>query len=524
MENKLIPVEVKKRQSLFRFILNKITTRIVLHDNIGIKKISNEDNELIASIINTALVTYNTNNDVPLNEEELKKIQKRLKKLNTYTYEGDSEKVKKEQEEQEKKLGHKLAIKDIHGYVFTPTNVLFLKEDEWDKWKKGENLEDFTKVIVHEGFHFLTQGFSIKYLTNKAIVEGSDESFCIKTFRDAGYSRVILSPRNGDLLHYNFTSASNYYPAISIMNILGTMVGIKPEVSALKNDGKFEEAVKEKYGKEFYLEMIRMINKQTNIREYNKLENPAKAYKDSLNYVLGEIVNKIIETSKNPEDAVEQLTRFQLAEKWGGRIIFRNKDPKTNKITFMRDNSFEANYRYAFSRVAIRLKERGYSFSEEQLDQCTYKQAKFRPIAPVEYLNIQNGENIFRHKIINIMNFYRMYYGKKSPQEFISSPQLKMYEYCVRKQKERIRQKQRHRLDRMKVKNTEQTKAKITRIESERIRVSNMQRQQDTLPDSIPVINPNNNRQSSIPTINPNNNQKKSNNKDDDNKLLFGDF
>ena len=114
----MIPVEINKRPSLGRLIRNKITLAAVSWTNQGFEKLSDADTKIVASIINTALITYNEKTGHPLSKEDIAKIQKRFDEFDVYTFEGDSERYKRRYAKQEKKLGRKLTAVDIKGFIF----------------------------------------------------------------------------------------------------------------------------------------------------------------------------------------------------------------------------------------------------------------------------------------------------------------------------------------------------------------------------------------------------------------------
>ena len=441
MENKLVPVEIKKHHSLGRFIRNKITLAAVSYSNKGFEKLSDEDTRIVASIINTGLIQYNEKNGHPLSDEDIKKIQERFNEFDAYTFEGDSERYKKRYEKQEKKLGHKLTGIDTKGFLFTPTSILMLKKDEWEQFKKGEKIVYFTKVVTHEGFHFLTntKHNNMSKIGEKLTSEGADESFIVKTFNGGRHSRIINDAQKNGLIHYNFDSESNYGPLISIINMLGTMVDVNPEVSALKNDGEFVKAVKQKYGDEFFKRIIKVTEKLADPTEFNKIENAPRYCKTVQNKVIKTITDDILENVKNPEDAVRRLKTLQKAEEWSMRILIARRDHKTRKfIEFDADKSFENYYRYTYVRVIDRLEEKGFTNVEQMLEQCRYKETSFRKLSKVDLENSFAGRVRFKKRIKNSILFYENYYGEKNPEKYIDQEQLALYDRIIDGQKKKI--------------------------------------------------------------------------------------
>ena len=73
MDNQLIPLEVKRRQTPARLIKSLTTLAISSFSNTGVKKLAPEDANLIASIIYTGVVRYNNTNGNMLDFKDLLK-------------------------------------------------------------------------------------------------------------------------------------------------------------------------------------------------------------------------------------------------------------------------------------------------------------------------------------------------------------------------------------------------------------------------------------------------------------------
>ena len=78
MDNKLIPLEVKRRQTPVRLIKNLASLAFVSIYNQGLKKLDEQETNIAISIINTALHKYNEKNNHPFSAEEMKKIQSKI--------------------------------------------------------------------------------------------------------------------------------------------------------------------------------------------------------------------------------------------------------------------------------------------------------------------------------------------------------------------------------------------------------------------------------------------------------------
>jgi len=426
----MIPVEINKRPSLGRLIKNKITLAAVSWTNQGFEKLSDADTKIVASIINTALITYNEKTGHPLSKEDIAKIQKRFNEFDVYTFEGDSERYKRRYAKQEKKLGRKLTAVDTKGFLFSPTSILLLKKAEWEKFKNGENIVYFTKVVAHEGFHFLTntKHNNMSKMGEKLPSEGADESFITKTFNDGEYSSVISYPPSTGLIHYNFNTKSNYGPLVSILNMLGEMVGIKPEVSAFKSDGEFVNAVKKIYGRSFYRRILKVTDKLAGGEEFSKLENAPRYIKTVQNYVLKAITDDIIYNSKNPEDAVRRLKNLQEAEKWSMRILIAEKNIKNGKFErFETDRSFTNYYRFTYTRVIEELRERGFTDVEQKLAQCKYKPVRFKLLVKEKPEKNAISQARFQNKIKDTIVFFKNYYGEQNPSRYLTKEQIQTY-------------------------------------------------------------------------------------------------
>ena len=438
MEKHLVPVEIKKHQSLGRFIKNKITLAVVAISNKDFEKLSDEETKLVASIINTGLIAYNKNNGNPLTDEDIKKIQERFNDLDVYTFDGESKYYEKKREKLEKKLGKKLAGADTKGFVFTPTGRLLLNKEDWEKYKRGENTIPFTKVIVHEGFHFLTNqpNNNMSRIGERLTSEGADESFIVKTFAEGRKSRVMNDPSKNGLVHYNFNSESGYGSLVSIVNMLGIMVGVNPEVSALKNDGKFVDAVKTRYGRSFFRRIMKTSNKIASVEDFNNIKHVPKYHSDMQEYVIFTITKDITDNVRSPEDAVRRLKALQAAEEWYSRILIAKRDKDTGKfLGFERDNTFENYYRRTYVRVINKLREKGFTDLRE-VEECSYKETQFNSLMRVDIDNIPKGRQRFKARIRNNITFFKKYYGKDDPSEFIKKEQLALYNRIEAEDKE----------------------------------------------------------------------------------------
>ena len=490
MENQLVPVDVKKRFSIGRFIKNGITLAGSAIATKGFKKLSNADTNLLISIINGNVIAYNEKNGNPLTEEDISDIQKRFNDLDIYSFRGESWYYKLKNSIIEKAKDKKMEGRDLRGFVFTPTGRLMINEEEWEKYKTGIDQnpdmldEKFIKVITHEGYHFLTnqKNNNMNKFGEKVTSEGSDESFIVKAFNNGRLSRVMSSSGRTGLTHFNFYSDSPYAysVAVSIMNMLGTMVRVNPEVSALRNDGKFVDAVKERYGEAFYKRLIKATNYLLNSEVPNRNKNEAKFHQLVQNFVLKAIRDDIVENSKNPQDAARRLRDFQKAEEWSARILLtpdnrpkkqlpkrkyklkiakkaqkfvgnvkevvknltkkKAKEKQPVKYTFIPDRSFGFYYSQAYVRVVERLKQRGYLDVESQLQQCRYKPTRFNPFIPIDLENTPNGEKQYVTRVSNLLRFCKEYYGAKKEQ-VITQQQDDLYTFLSDKQKKEREQK-----------------------------------------------------------------------------------
>ena len=148
MDNKLVPVDVNKRPSPKRFIKNGITLFVSAFSTKGFKKLSKSDTNLLISMINGNLIAYNEKNGRPLTDADIRKIQERFNELDVYTFKGESWYKQIRNNIIEKVRDKKLAGRDMRGFVFTPTGVLMIHEEEWQKYKDGNKVEEFIKVIT----------------------------------------------------------------------------------------------------------------------------------------------------------------------------------------------------------------------------------------------------------------------------------------------------------------------------------------------------------------------------------------
>lgn len=514
MENQLVPVDVKKRSSIVRFIRNGATLVASAIATKGFKKLSSADTNLLISIINGNLIAYNEKNGHPLSEEDIEEIQKRFNNLDIYSFKGESWYYKIKNDIIEKVKNKKLAGRDLRGFVFTPTGVLMINEEDWGKYKTGiENNpealdEKFIKVITHEGFHFLTnqKDNNMNKIGEKLTSEGADESFIVKTFNNGSASRVIPTSGRTGLTHFNFYSDSPYAysAAVSIMNMLGTMVRITPEVSALKNDGKFIDAVKERYGEAFYKRLAKVTNYMLNSEVPNRDKNEALYHKLVQNFVLKAIRDDIVENSTNPQDAVRRLRDFQKAEYWSARILLTPDNRPKRKIakkkykleiarkaqkfagnikeistnlskkkineqpvryTFVPDMSFGFYYTQAYTRVIDRLKQRGYLDVERELQQCRYKPVRFNSFLPINLENSPGGERRYTTRISNLLKFCKEYY-RAEKEEVVSKEQYVLYRSYLDKQKQEREQQE----DKKEKKNPWQVRESQQRPQSRQIR------------------------------------------------------
>jgi hypothetical protein len=243
-------------------------------------------------------------------------------------------------------------------------------------------------------------------------------------------------PSKNGLVHYNFNSESGYGSLVSIVNMLGIMVGVNPEVSALKNDGKFVDAVKARYGRSFFRRIMKTSNKIASVEDFNTIKHVPKYHSDMQEYVIFTITKDITDNVRSPEDAVRRLKALQAAEEWYSRILIAKRDKDTGKfLGFERDNTFENYYRRTYVRVINKLREKGFTDLRE-VEECSYKETQFNSLMRVDIDNIPKGRQRFKARIRNNITFFKKYYGKDDPSEFIKKEQLALYNKIEAEDKE----------------------------------------------------------------------------------------
>ena len=489
MDNKLVPVDVNKRPSPKRFIKNGVTLLLSAVSTKGFKKLTKSDTNLLISMINGNLIAYNEKNGRPLTDADIHKIQERFNELDVYTFKGESWYKQIKNNIIEKVRDKKLAGRDMRGFVFTPTGVLMIHEEEWQNYKDGKKVEEFIKVITHEGFHFLTnqRNNNMSKMGERLTTEGADESFIVKTFDNGRESVIQRASGYTGLTQFNFYSRTpyGYSAAVSLINMLGTALNINPEVSALKNDGKFVDAVKQRYGEAFYKRLIKATNYMVQSEVGNNKKNEAAFHMRVQNFVLKAIRDDIVENSKNPQDAVRKLRAFQAAEEWSARIVLiddeaevkkqlpkkklklkvakkvrkmvlkakeclanlKKKEPIKHKYTHEADRSFEFYYRQTYARVIERLKERGYTEVEQQLIQCRYRPIQFKKLKPIELEENEKGqqekteeqekqEQQFVRKTRDLLIFAKEFYGMEK-ERVVTQEHFQNYRRLSKEQREK---------------------------------------------------------------------------------------
>ena len=473
MENQLRPIEVKRRYTPGRLFKNVFTLATSAIEAKGFKKLSKEETRMVISMISSNLAKYNERNGRPLTNVDIIKIQKEFTEFDAYTFKGESWYSQVKNNLVEKIKHKKLEGRDMKGFVFTPTGVLMLHEEEWEQYKKAkidndkDTIEAFEKVITHEGYHFLTnqKNNNMSKIGEKMPSEGSDESFIVKTFENGRFSRVMSASGRTGLAEFNFDSESpySYSVAVSIMNMLGTMVGINPEVSALKNDGRFIKAVKATYGEDFYKRLIKATNYMLNSEVGNAKKNEALFHMRVQNFVLRTIQKDIAKNSRTPEEALKKLNRFRAAEAWSARIVIIDRHEKLRKLpkakiklkpvrkaqiffydannaikdrlrtiakkkqtvspTFKIPVGFKDYYRWACADVEKRFPSLQPVIEKNYL----YKGCVFNPMRRIDIKNKENGENLYLQNIREALDFYREYYHVKDKFQVVSKEQYQLY-------------------------------------------------------------------------------------------------
>lgn len=426
MENQLIPIEVKKRPSVFRFIKNGVSFAALSLSEKGLKKLSPEDTKFLASIINTAVANYNEKNGQRLNERDLERIQKRLSKLEVFTFEEERKLSEKRIAKKEKKLGRKINTPKARGYLFTLTNALVISKKEWEKYKESGDAKAFIKLVAHEGYHYLTNEVESTFGFDRVIAEGTDESFIVKAYDDGKFSTVKADGKGNGLVHYNFYSNTRYSPAVSILNMLGIMLNVNPELTELNGTKAFVKAIKQHYGEDFYKQLIKRTDIYLSPDKYEKMRNEVFYTKLIQNFVVRTITNDIVENVKSPEDAVRRLRALQRAEEWNGRILFRRKGEDPNKSVYEPDNSFEFYYRRTYVRVIEKLKEKGY-IDLDEVEACKYKKVKFRPLRRIDIENKPGGTDKFVKRIDEAKIFYKYFYKETDIKNIFEPQQINLY-------------------------------------------------------------------------------------------------
>ena len=414
MANELIPVKIKRRQTPVRFIKSLATIGIASLSNKGVRKLSKEDTDLIASIIYTGVVKYNNANGKKLSDADLTRIQKRLAVLDVFTFDEDRRASKKYLEKQSKKLGRKVNPSRKRGFLQPLTDGLVLSKKDYLEYKEHTGAFSYIRTITHEGFHYLTNDQERDLGMERVIAEGADESFIIRTFAEGRFSNVIGDSKNDGLIHYNFYSKTIYSSAVSVLNMLGVMVNIRPELSELKLDKKYTDAIKQKYGEDFYKKLIKRSENLLDPRRYERIRNVPRYVKRLQQFVLRTITNDIVNNVQNPDDAVKKLEALQRAEEWSARIILKQKDEQNKKIKYILNKDFEYYYRRTYVRTIEKLKQKGYT-NLSKVEACKYKMTQFRPLRRIILEKADEmGQSKFLNECANARIFFRSYYGKEN--------------------------------------------------------------------------------------------------------------
>lgn len=428
MGNGLIPLDVKRRQTPARLIRSVATLALASRSHKGVKKLSPEESALIADIIYTGVVRYNNANGHKLNDNDLIRIQKKLAKLDVYTYEEERGTSEEEREKRSEELGRPINKTNQTGFLLRGTGGLVLDKKRYDNFREHKDSESYIKTITHEGFHYLTNGSKREYGMERVIAEGSDESFIIKTFADGKNSTIMGDQKGNGAVHYNFCSRTRYSLSVSLLNMLGIMVNINPEVSELKQNNKFTDVVKQRYGEDFYKKLVKRAECWLSPKKFEKMRNETRYIRRLQQFVLRTIVNDIIENVKDPEDAVKRLNALQRTEAWSARILLKKRDPKTNNITAYEPcRDFEFWYRKAYVKTIEKLQQKGYQ-NLEAVKACKYRMTKFAKLRKLEIENNEKGKAKFYSKAYNTRIFFKYYYGIDKFEAVVSKETVDLYE------------------------------------------------------------------------------------------------
>jgi hypothetical protein len=441
MEKGLVPIEVKRRQTPVRLIKSMATIYIASRTCTGVRKLPPQEANLIASIIYTGVVKYNDANGHKLNPRDLKRIQKELAKLDVFTYDEEIAASEAERKKRAEQLGRTINKTDRRGFLIRRTGGLVLVKKDYDAFRRKNDSKAYIKTITHEGFHYLTNKSKRKYGMERVIAEGSDESFIVKTFPDGKFSTVMGDQKRNGAVHYNFCSKTRYSLSVSLLNMLGIMVNINPEVSELKLNKKFTDSVKQKYGEDFYKKLINRAECWLSPKKYEKIRNETRYLRRLQGFVLRTIVNDIIDNVKDPEDAVKRLRALQRTEAWSARILLRKKDPKTENVSYEVCRDFEFWYRRAYVKTIEKLQQRGYQ-NLDNVKACRYKATKFAPLRKIEYEIGDDAKLKFFNKAFNTKIFFKYYYGKQNFAEVVGPATIRMYELIMKEYDEERKQKE----------------------------------------------------------------------------------